>query len=160
MTDLSHLRTRPRYWWDNSAHKISAHSNRIVKSYRVNGRTAGRTDTLTDSIVYSLFEYTKNEINLFLLSETWKNEKRLCKHWQMQGFFSFFDTILNWKTNLWIGIHHDWWLHSISNLHKIQSQSRHDSRSGDRPHYFLRKMFIAPQKFRAFAAKSFFSFSF
>ncbi len=40
-------------------HKISAQSKAIVKSYRVNGRTAGRTDTLTDSIVYSLFEYTK-----------------------------------------------------------------------------------------------------
>ncbi len=36
-------------------YKVSAQSNVIVKSHRVNGRT----DTLTDSIVYSLFEYTK-----------------------------------------------------------------------------------------------------
>ena len=35
--------------------KISVQSNVIVKSYRVNGRP----DTLTDSRVYSLFEYTK-----------------------------------------------------------------------------------------------------
>jgi len=36
-------------------YKISAQSDVVVKSYRVNGRT----DTLTDSIVYSLFEYKK-----------------------------------------------------------------------------------------------------
>ncbi len=42
-------------------HKISAQSDVIVKSYRVNGRTDDRTDTLTDFRVYSLFEYTKRE---------------------------------------------------------------------------------------------------
>ena len=36
-------------------HKISVQSNVIVKNYRVNGRP----DTLTDSRVYSLPEYTK-----------------------------------------------------------------------------------------------------
>ncbi len=44
-------------------HKISAQSNAIVKSYRVNGRTAGRPATLTDFRVYSLFEYTKSNDN-------------------------------------------------------------------------------------------------
>jgi hypothetical protein len=51
----SHLRTRARYWWDDSVCKISSKSDYPLKSYRV----YGRTDTLIDSIVYSLFEYTK-----------------------------------------------------------------------------------------------------
>ncbi len=40
-------------------HKISAQSDVIVKSYRVNGRTDGRTHRPI-LVVYSLFEYTKN----------------------------------------------------------------------------------------------------
>ena len=40
-------------------HKISAQSDVIGESYRVNGRS----DTLIDSRVYSLFEYTKKIIH-------------------------------------------------------------------------------------------------
>ncbi len=38
-------------------HKISSQSDQPLKSYRVNGRP----DILTDSRVYSLFEYTKRD---------------------------------------------------------------------------------------------------
>ena len=50
-------------------YKISAQSDVIVKSYRVYGRPAGRTATLTDSIVYSLFEYTKTRYEELFLNE-------------------------------------------------------------------------------------------
>jgi hypothetical protein len=61
LTNHSHLRTRPGYWWDNSVCKISSQSDEPLKSYRVNGRP----DTLTDSIVYPLFEYTKRASRIF-----------------------------------------------------------------------------------------------
>jgi hypothetical protein len=46
-------------------YKISAQSDVVVKSYRVNGRP----DALTDSRVYSLFEYTKRNIVLVFSQE-------------------------------------------------------------------------------------------
>jgi hypothetical protein len=38
-TNRSHLRTRPRYLWDGSMHKISSQSDKPLTSYRINGRT-------------------------------------------------------------------------------------------------------------------------
>ncbi len=43
-TVRSHLRTRPRYWWDKAVQKNSRQSLTFLKSYRINGRT----DTLID----------------------------------------------------------------------------------------------------------------
>ena len=42
-TNSAHLRTRPRYWCDNAVQKISGLWGNYFWSYRVNGRTAGRT---------------------------------------------------------------------------------------------------------------------
>jgi hypothetical protein len=81
LTDPSHLQTRPRYWWDNSVHKISAQSNVIVKSYRINGRTAGRTHWPI-LVVYSLFEYTKRSQNAQkLYPETTVPRYVICLRW-------------------------------------------------------------------------------
>jgi hypothetical protein len=51
--------------------EISSQSDEFLKSYRVNGRP----DTLTDSIEYSLFEYTKTAINRQFLNNF---EDRAC----------------------------------------------------------------------------------
>jgi hypothetical protein len=53
-----YLRTRPRYWWDKSVWK-----NFTTIGLSFEELSCKRSDTLTDSIVYSLFEYTKNSLN-------------------------------------------------------------------------------------------------
>jgi hypothetical protein len=71
-------------------YKISAQSDIVMKSYRV----YGRADTLTDSRVYSLFEYTKSRKkferisfsliddldNIFNYFSFYRLRKRLNKH--------------------------------------------------------------------------------
>ena len=53
-------------------YKISAESDVIVKSYRV----YGRSDTLTDSRVYSLFEYTKTNHRSHLINDGCSRNRR------------------------------------------------------------------------------------
>ena len=73
----SHLRTRPRYTWDNSMHKNFppiACSFEELSCKRPDGRPDGRTDTLTDSIVYSLFEYTKRTKPITYLNDQFNED--------------------------------------------------------------------------------------
>ena len=58
LTNHSHLRTRPRYWWDNSKGENSITIGWLLEELSCK-RPDGRPDILTDSRVYSLFEYTK-----------------------------------------------------------------------------------------------------
>ena len=94
----AHLRTRPRYWWDKAVVKISWRSDEFFGSYRVNGRTA----TLTDFRVSSLFEYTKSKLEILKL--TW------------QAYFFSHNTIWYWyccipKDEYKRELNNDYWWH-------------------------------------------------